>query len=303
LPPRISPLPVELTQGFAFFRAGGYRMPRKVFSSQAYRHKVVLVSGGCSGIGRALALRFARAGARLAILDLDQAALDSLVQHLRDHLGGEALGLRCDVADADAVERAVALAVERFGGIDVLVNNAGITHRGTFAETGLGVFRKVMAVNFFGAVHCTRAALPSLLERRGQIVVLSSLTGFAPLLYRSAYNASKHALHGLFDTLRMELEGTGVSVTLACPGFTATDLRKNALVGDGSVTRQPVQVLGSQVASPVEVAEAIFQGAARRRRLLVLSNVNWRARLLARFFPRLFEKLLVPRLSGLKPQP
>lgn len=250
-------------------------MPRKVFSSQAYRHKVVLVSGGCSGIGRALALRFARAGARLAILDLDQAALDSLVQHLRDHLGG----------------------------IDVLVNNAGITHRGTFAETGLGVFRKVMAVNFFGAVHCTRAALPSLLERRGQIVVLSSLTGFAPLLYRSAYNASKHALHGLFDTLRMELEGTGVSVTLACPGFTATDLRKNALVGDGSVTRQPVQVLGSQVASPVEVAEAIFQGAARRRRLLVLSNVNWRARLLARFFPRLFEKLLVPRLSGLKPQP
>ncbi|MCS7505141.1 SDR family oxidoreductase [Pseudomonas aeruginosa] len=278
-------------------------MPRKVFSSQAYRHKVVLVSGGCSGIGRALPLRFARAGARLAILDLDQAALDSLVQHLRDHLGGEALGLRCDVADADAVERAVALAVERFGGIDVLVNNAGITHRGTFAETGLGVFRKVMAVNFFGAVHCTRAALPSLLERRGQIVVLGSLTGFAPLLYRSAYNASKHALHGLFDTLRMELEGTGVSVTLACPGFTATDLRKNALVGDGSVTRQPVQVLGSQVASPVEVAEAIFQGAARRRRLLVLSNVNWRARLLARFFPRLFEKLLVPRLSGLKPQP
>lgn len=116
-----------------------------------------------------------------------------------------------------------------------------------------------MAVNFFGAVHCTRAALPSLLERRGQIVVLGSLTGFAPLLYRSAYNASKHALHGLFDTLRMELEGTGVSVTLACPGFTATDLRKNALVGDGSVTRQPVQVLGSQVASPVEVAEAIFQ--------------------------------------------
>ncbi len=206
-------------------------MPRKVFSSQAYRHKVVLVSGGCSGIGRALALRFARAGARLAILDLDQAALDSLVQHLRDHLGGEALGLRCDVADADAVERAVALAVERFGGIDVLVNNAGITHRGTFAETGLGVFRKVMAVNFFGAVHCTRAALPSLLERHGQIVVLSSLTGFAPLLYRSAYNASKHALHGLFDTLRMELEGTGVSVTLACPGFTATDLRKNAPAG------------------------------------------------------------------------
>ncbi len=193
------------------------------------------------------------------ILDLDQAALDSLVQHLREHLNVEALGLRCDIADAEAVQRSVALAVERFGGIDVLVNNAGITHRSLFIETELAVFRRVMAVNFYGALHCTQAALPSLLARHGQIVVLSSLTGFAPLLYRSAYNASKHALHGLFDTLRMELDGTGVAITLACPGFTATDLRKNALVGDGSVIRQPALVLGAEVASPRDVAEAIYQ--------------------------------------------
>ncbi len=276
-------------------------MPRPLFFQPVYRHKVVLVSGGCSGIGRALVLRFAQAGAYPVILDLDQAALDSLVQHLREHLHVEALGLRCDIADAEAVQRAVALAVERFGGIDVLVNNAGITHRSLFIETELAVFRRVMAVNFYGALHCTQAALPSLLARHGQIVVLSSLTGFAPLLYRSAYNASKHALHGLFDTLRMELDGTGVAITLACPGFTATDLRKNALVGDGSVIRQPAVVLGAEVASPRDVAESIYQGALRRRRLLVLSNVNWRARLLARFFPRLFEKLLVPKMSGLRP--
>ncbi|MFV3306470.1 SDR family oxidoreductase [Pseudomonas sp. NY15181] len=276
-------------------------MPRKLFTHQAYRHKVVLVTGGCSGIGRALALRFAQAGSHLVILDLDQAALDSLVQHLREHHNVEALGLRCDIADAEAVRRAVALAIERFGGIDVLVNNAGITHRSQFADTDLAVFQRVMAVNFYGALHCTQAALPSLLARRGQIVVLSSLTGFAPLLYRSAYNASKHALHGLFDTLRMELDGTGVAITLACPGFTATDLRKNALVGDGSVIRQPAVVLGADVASPRDVAEAIYQSALRRKRLLVLSNVNWRARILARFFPRLFEKLLVPKMSGLKP--
>jgi NAD(P)-dependent dehydrogenase (short-subunit alcohol dehydrogenase family) len=276
-------------------------MPSKWFSSSAYRHKVVLVSGGCSGIGRALVLRFAQAGAHPVILDLDQAALDALVQHLREHLGVEALGLRCDIADAEAVQRSVALAIERFGGIDVLVNNAGITHRSLFIETELAVFRRVMAVNFYGALYCTQAALPSLLARHGQIVVLSSLTGFAPLLYRSAYNASKHALHGLFDTLRMELEGTGTAITLACPGFTATDLRRNALVGDGSVIRQPAVVLGAEVASPRDVAEAIYQGARRRRRLLVLSNVNWRARVLARFFPRLFEKLLVPKMSGLRP--
>lgn len=276
-------------------------MPSTLFFHPVYRRKVVLVSGGCSGIGRALVLRFARAGAHPVILDLDQPALDSLVQHLREHHHVEALGLCCDIADAEAVQRSVSLAIERFGGIDVLVNNAGITHRSLFIETELAVFRRVMAVNFYGALHCTQAALPSLLARQGQIVVLSSLTGFAPLLYRSAYNASKHALHGLFDTLRMELEGTGVAITLACPGFTATDLRKNALVGDGSVIRQPAVVMGAEVASPTDVAEAIYRGALHRRRLLVLSNVNWRARLLARFFPRLFEKLLVPKLSGLKP--
>ena len=278
-------------------------MQRKVFSSKVYRHKTVLVSGGCSGIGRALVLRFAQAGAHPVILDLDQAALDSLVQHLQQHLNVEALGLRCDIADPEAVKQAVVLAVDRFGGIDVLINNAGITHRSLFAETDLKVFQRVMAVNFYGALHCTQAALPSLLARQGQIVVLSSLTGFTPLLYRSAYNASKHALHGLFDTLRMELQGSGVAITLACPGFTATDLRKSALVGDGSVIHQPASVLGSAVASPRDVAEAIYQGALRRKRLLVLSNVNWRARILARYFPRLFERLLVPRMSGLRPGP
>ncbi|WXL25026.1 SDR family oxidoreductase [Ectopseudomonas mendocina] len=274
-------------------------MYRKVFASKVFDRKVVLITGGCAGIGRALAVRLAQSGARLVIFDLQQAELDSLVQHLADHHNAEALGLVCDVADADAVAQAMALVIERFGGIDVLVNNAGVTHRSRFADTDLAVFERVMAVNYGGALHCTKAALDSLIIRKGQIIVLSSLSGFAPLLYRSAYNASKHALHGLFETLRYELKGSGVNVMLVCPGFTATDLRKNALVGDGSVAAQPPLAMG-KVASPKDVAEAIYLGALRRRRLLVLSNVDWRARLLARFFPRLFERVLLPRLSGLK---
>lgn len=279
----------------------GVVMYRKVFANKVFERKVVVITGGCAGIGRALAMRLAQAGARVVIFDLQQQALDSLVQHLADHHNVEALGVLCDVADAGAVAQAMALTVERFGGIDVLVNNAGITHRSSFADTELVVFQRIMAVNYFGALHCTKAALPSLIARGGQIIVLSSLSGFAPLLYRSAYNASKHALHGLFETLRYELKGSGVNVMLVCPGFTATDLRKNALVGDGSVAAQPPLAMG-QVASPQDVAEAIYQGALRRRRLLVLSNVDWRARLLARFFPRVFERVLLPRLSGLKPQ-
>ncbi|MBM7061440.1 SDR family oxidoreductase [Pseudomonas sp. UL073] len=276
-------------------------MQRKVFASKVFERKVVVVSGGCAGIGRALVLRMAQAGARLAILDLEQGELDSLVRHLADHHNVEALGLHCDVADATQATEAIARVIERFGGVDVLINNAGITHRSTFAETDLAVFQRIMAVNYFGALHLTKAALPSLLQRQGQIIVLSSLSGFTPLLYRSAYNASKHALHGLFDTLRYEIKGSGVNVMLVCPGFTATDLRKNALVADGSVTRHPPLAIG-KVAAPQDVAEAIYQGALRRRRLLVLSNVDWRARVLARFFPRLFERVLLPRISGLKPQ-
>jgi short-subunit dehydrogenase len=121
------------------------------------------------------------------------------------------------------------------------------------------------------------------------------------MLQRIAYYASKHALHGLFETLRLEVQDRGVNGMLVCPGFTATDIRKHALVGDGSVIQQPIPFVG-KVNSPQDTAEAIYRAAVRRKRLLVHSNVNWLARLLARFAPRLFERVLVPRLSGLKPQ-
>jgi len=272
-------------------------MRRKVFASKIFDRKVVLITGGCAGIGRALAERMAQAGARLVIFDVEQNALDGLVQHLVDHHNADVLGLRCDVSDSMAVQQAVALVLERFGGIDVLINNAGITHRSRVADTSLAVFERIMAVNFYGALHCTQTALPSLVARRGQIIVLSSLSQYAPVPDRAAYNASKHALHGLFETLRGELDGTGVHVMMVCPGYTATDLRKNVLVGDGSTAPQPVLTPG-RVASPQDVAEAIYQGALKRRRLLVLSNLDWRARIIARCFPRLFEQLLLPRLNG-----
>lgn len=274
-------------------------MQRKIFTSKVYERKVVLVTGGCAGIGRALVLRFAQAGARLAILDIQQGELDSLLQHLREHHNVEAIGLCCDVADASAVQAAVAQVLEHFGGIDVLVNNAGISHRSSFAQTELAVFERVMAVNYFGALYCTKAALDSLITRRGQIIVLSSLSVYAPLLYRSAYNASKHALHGLFSTLRYETDGSGVNVMLVCPGFTATDLRKNALVGGTDVANQPPLAM-RKLASAHDVAESIYRGALKRKSLLVLDNVDWRARLLARYFPRVFERVLLPRTSRMR---
>lgn len=236
-------------------------MPRKVFSSQAYRHKVVLVSGGCSGIGRALALRFARAGARLAILDLDQAALDSLVQHLRDHLGGEALGLRCDVADADAVERAVALAVERFGGIDVLVNNAGISANKPTLEVTVDEWRRAVDINLTGVFLCAQAAGRRMVPAgSGSIINLASMYGVVAAPDRAAYCATKGAVVLLTETLAVEWGPMGVRVNALAPGYVETDLvRDLAARGRLDPERLKQRTPLRRMAQPAEMADlAVF---------------------------------------------
>jgi NAD(P)-dependent dehydrogenase (short-subunit alcohol dehydrogenase family) len=256
--------------------------------------RVVAVTGGASGLGAAFARRFARAGAKLALLDLDGAAAQRTATEL-EAAGAECLAVACDVSDEASAREAIAAVTRRFGGLDVLVNNAGITHRSAFAETGLDVYRRVLGVNFFGPLHCTKAALASLVERRGLVVVVSSIAGVAPLYGRTGYAASKHALHGLFGSLRAELAPAGVDVLIVCPGFTATNLSKAALDADGSVTRHPQSTVG-RIATPESVADAVFDAAARGRRLLVLSAAGRAAYLLNRLWPALYERLMARSL-------
>ncbi len=253
-----------------------------------FHKKVVVITGVVGGIGSALALKFAEAGARLVLIDLEPMLLSALANQL-EKINTDTLMIPCDVTDRDRVFSAIQQAIAHYGGIDVLINNAGITHYSQFSETDLTVFKRVMDVNFYGALFCTKAALDSLLERKGLIITLSSLSGFAPLLNRSAYSASKHALHGLFDSLRIELQSNDVRVMMVCPGRTATDFHKNALVGDGSAVPEPLSLTG-KIASPNDVAVAIFNGAAKGDRLLILSNVTKRAWLLFKFFPKLYER-------------
>ncbi|MFZ5587981.1 MAG: SDR family oxidoreductase [Thermodesulfobacteriota bacterium] len=260
------------------------------------RGKVVAVTGGAGGLGAAFGRRFAAAGARVAVLDLERTKPQVLAAALAQG-GAEAVGLVCDVTDPGQCQEAMAELVRRWGGVDILINNAGITHRSAFAQTTLAVQRRVMEVNYFGSLNCTQAALSSLIARRGLIVVISSVAGFAPLFGRTGYAASKHALHGLFASLRCELAGSGVGVSIVCPSFADTAIAKNALDGDGRVTSHPQSKVG-RVASPDEVAEAVFRAAAKRRPLTVLSPIGRLSWWFTRLLPNLYEKLMTRSLRS-----
>ena len=252
--------------------------------------EVVIVTGGAGGIGLATARRFASEGASVALLDRDVERARGEAARLVGE-GRRAMAVPCDVCDERACEAAVDAVVSAWGGVDVLVANAGVAHRSLFRDTSPAVLRRVMEVNYFGAVNITRAALPSLTARRGTIAVLSSVAGFAPLLGRTGYAASKHALHGFFDTLRAELEPVGVRVTLVCPSFTDTAIDRNALGADGGPAPSAKRVVG-RLATPEEVAEALVVGVRAGRRRVLPTAVSRGAWWLSRLAPAAYERVM-----------
>jgi NAD(P)-dependent dehydrogenase (short-subunit alcohol dehydrogenase family) len=254
----------------------------------------VVVTGAASGIGAALARRFARAGSRVAVLDVDAESAERVASEI-GVAAEAALALRCDVtSDADC-RSAIGAVEHAWGGVDVLVNNAGITQVGLFRDTELEVLRRVMEVNFWGAVRCTKAALPSLLARRGRIAVLSSVAGFAPLATRSGYAASKHALHGFFDSLRAEHRREGLGVTLVCPSFVRTQIGSRALGPDGSPAGAEKRTGARRELEPEVVAEAIFRGVLKGRRIVLIPAEARLSRWLSALWPAGYESLMLRR--------
>ena len=255
-----------------------------------------MITGGAGGIGRALAHAFGAEGARIAVVDLPTSPLDDACDELR-RSGIEATALPCDITDPRQVTATVDRVREELGPVDVLINNAGVTHRSAFADTRPEVFRRVMEVNLFGAVHVTQACLGDLVAGRGLIIVVSSIAGVAPLYGRTGYSASKHALHGLFESLGAELADQGVGVLMVCPSFVASGLEASTLGADGEHIDRPRSKVGN-LRQPGEVADAVVEAARSGRRRLVLTPVGKTSALLSFVVPGLYERLMVRSLRS-----
>lgn len=202
--------------------------------------KVVLVTGGSSGIGRGSALRLAKLGCKVAVAARNQAALDEVVRDIGS-CGGEGLALPTDVTDAEQCRHAVESTVARFGQLDILLCSAGLSMRAYFEGTDLSAMERVLRVNLFGVLYCTHFALPHVKKQRGSLVALSSLTGRRGTPSYAVYGASKFAVQGLYDALRLELKRDGVHVGVVSPGFVDTPLRESVLGPDGKPWKEPPQ--------------------------------------------------------------
>ncbi|MCF8178111.1 MAG: SDR family oxidoreductase [Sulfuritalea sp.] len=258
--------------------------------------KVVLITGAAGGLGAALCRRYAAAGARIVALDQDVARLDTLVAKLRAN-AADALALPGDITDPAVCQASVAATRAHFGAIDGLINNAGISHRSLLQDTDPDVIRRVMAVNFFAAVNLTHATLPDIKAARGFIVAVSSVAGFSPLTGRTGYAASKHALHGFFDSLRSEVEGAGVGVTLVCPSFIRTGIGATATDGSGAPVSSPRITSGGE-SLPEDIADRIFDAVAAGRRLLLPDATSRKAWWLSRLVPELYARIMKRKVGG-----
>ena len=250
----------------------------------SFKNKTIWITGASSGIGEALAQAFATEGATLIL----SARRESELARVRAACANadKHLVLPLDLTDFDP-DTILPLALAHSGQIALLVNSGGISQRSAVIDTEMDVHRRIMEVNYFGTIAMTRMVLPHMLARKsGHIVTVSSVVGKFGTARRSAYAASKHALHGYYDALRAEVYGEGIRVTVACPGFVRTNISVNALRGDGS-TYNKVDSTQSKGLSAEECAAQILRAVAREKAEVYIGREGWAVHL-NRLFPRLF---------------
>ena len=256
-----------------------------------FQDKVVWITGASSGIGEALAVNFAKRGAKLVLSARRTEELERVKKSL--HVPEEKVFiLPLDLSDTSDIDSLTQQVIQRFRHIDILVNNGGISQRSLTKDTPIGIDRKLMEINFFGTVAITKSVLPFFLKQNaGQIIVISSISGKFGFYLRSAYAATKHALHGFFESLRMEVDKNNIHVLLVCPGKIKTNISLNALTSTGE-KHNKMDNSTEEGLSAEACAEQIIKGVEKGKEEIFIGGKEIRAVWIKRLFPSLFSKLI-----------
>lgn len=257
----------------------------------SFQGKVVVITGASSGIGKACAEEFARKGANVILAARQYVKLCEITTAIAEKYKVRALAIQADVTKEEDCKNLINQAIYSMGKIDVLVNNAGISMRALFVNLDLLVLKQVMDINFWGTVYCTKYALPELLKTEGSVVGVSSIAGYKGLPGRTGYSASKAAMNGFLEALRVENLKTGLHIMLACPGFTASNIRNVALNSEAQ-SQGESSMDEDKMMTAQEVAERIIRGVERKERELIMTAQGKFTVFLQKFLPSFLDKLV-----------
>jgi short-subunit dehydrogenase len=249
--------------------------------------KVVIITGASSGIGLACSKEFSNKGYGVVMASRNLEQLRTIEQELKKG-NPDILAIKVDVSIEDDCKTLIDETIKHFGRIDVLINNAGISMRALFNDVDLNVLHSLMNTNFWGSVYCTKYSLPHILKQKGSVVGVSSIAGFMGLPGRTGYSASKFALQGFLETIRIEYRQQKLHVMVVAPGFTASNIRNSALIADGSKQGESPRDENKMMTSG-QVAYHIYKGVVKRKRQIVLTTQGKLAVLLRKFFPELID--------------
>ncbi|MEX0881890.1 MAG: SDR family oxidoreductase [Cyclobacteriaceae bacterium] len=265
------------------------------------KNKVIIITGATSGIGEACARTFGKQGAKIWITGRSQVKLDNTLRSLQKE-GIECSGAICDASQESHNKKLAEDVLSEYGRIDVLVNNAGISMRALFRALDLKVFHQVMEINFWGTVYATKFCLEEIIRNKGTIIAVSSINGFRGTPARTAYTASKFAMNGFFESLRTEVMKLGVNILVVCPGFTASNIRNQALTADGTSQKESPRD-ESKMMSSEEVSLAILQALKKGKRDLVLTREGKLVSFLNKWVPGIMDQIVYRHMAREKDSP
>ncbi len=265
------------------------------------KNKVVIITGASSGIGKACALAFANEGCKVMLAARDENKLSAVQRQILDH-GGVAEICKTDVSKEEDCRRLIESTIQKFGAIDILINNAGNSMRALFADVDLKVLKELMDINFWGTVYCTKYAMSEILKSKGSIAGVSSIAGYKGFPGRTGYSSSKFAMQGFLESLRIENLKTGIHILIVCPGYTSSNIRNAALNKDGNAQGE-TPLDESRLMSAEKVANEIVRSVKKRKRTLILTTQGKMLVLLNKFFPAMMDRMVYGVVSKEKDSP